>query len=545
MEFQISGKLKKVIFGLMGVGLVLLIAGFFTQKDYAFPTVIDDHTLVVEYWRGASEEQQNALKEEMIAEIEALGFTAEVHDLMEGHEDHGHGHAEGDHDHAEHEGGEEDHGEGHDEHGEHEEHHEVPTFVWKVDIHQKAGAEDTHEEHEGGHAEGGHGDHGHGHGDATAPAEVIAAKFECGSLSMSDSTFRRFWSNLLVNGFFFMGIALGALFYLALHYATESGWGVVLLRVMEGVSSALPLGMVALLIVFLAATFGMNHIYPWMDADVVAHDDLVYFKGGYLNKPFFWIRIIAYFAVFLYFMRWFRKTSQREDVEGGTVLHYLMYRRSALFLVFFAVFSSTMSWDIIMSIDVHWFSTLFGWYVFSGIWLSAMVMIMMVTLYLKSQGYLEFVNSSHIHDVGKWMFALSFLWSYLWFSQFMLIWYANIPEEVIYYVTRIESYKFVFFGMFVLNFVLPMIFFMSADTKKSWPYLIVIGLIIFVAHWFDVFCMVMPGTLFEEWNFGILEIGMFMLFLGGFMLLMFKGLASASLVQKNHPYLEESKHHHG
>ena len=388
----------------------------------------------------------------------------------------------------------------------------------------------------------------HGHGHDAAPSETLAHMFSNGDIAMSDSHFRRFWSNLLVNGFFFFGIALGALFYLSLHYATESGWGVVLLRIMEAIMSALPLGMIVLAIVFIGATLGLNHIYPWMDSDVVAHDDLIWGKVAYLNKPFFWIRIICYFGVFAYFMNWFRKTSRKqdsEDVEKATASHFLMYRRGALFLVFFAVFSSTMSWDIIMSIDTHWFSTLFGWYSFSGIWLSAMIMIMMVTLYLKHKGNLEFVNSAHIHDVGKWMFALSFLWSYLWFSQFMLIWYSNIPEEVIYFVTRIESYKFIFFAMFVVNFVLPMIFLMSADTKKSWPYLIFIGLVIFIGHWFDVFCMVMPGTLYEEWNFGLLEIGMFMTFLGTFIFLVLRSLGKSSLVQNNHPFLEESKHHHG
>lgn len=516
MEFQISDKAKKVTLGLTVVGLLLLVVGFFFQKEYVFPTVISDHEVYVEYW-GDQGEKEVGVREDAIAAMDALGYTLDFGD-ENGHEGHGH----------EAHGHDIEHGEHPEEgaHGEERAHH-TPTFEWHIHINHKEGAH-----------------HGDGHGHDEAPSETLAAMFTAGDIAMSDSHFRRFWSNLLVNGFFFFGIALGALFYLALHYATESGWGVVLLRVMEGIMSALPLGMLILAIVFIAATLGLNHIYPWMDADAIAHDDLIWGKTAYLNKTFFWIRIIAYFGVFTYFMNWFRKTSRREDVEGGTVLHYLMYRRAALFLVFFAVFSSTMSWDIIMSIDTHWFSTLFGWYAFSGIWLSAMVMIMMITLYLKSTGHLEHVNSSHIHDVGKWMFALSFLWSYLWFSQFMLIWYSNIPEEVIYYVTRLESYKFVFFAMFVVNFVLPMVFLMSADTKKSWPYLIVIGLIIFVGHWFDVFCMVMPGTLFEEWNFGLLEIGMFLMFLGAFVFMVLKALGKGSLVQKNHPFLDESKHHH-
>ena len=524
MEFQISNKAKKVTLGLMGVGLLLLIVGFFCQKEYVFPTVLSDHEVYVEYW-GDQVEKEADVKKEAEEAMAALGYELDFGDEGEEHESHGHDAYNADIEHSE----------ADEEHGEEAHAHQAPTFEWHIHI--------KHLEVKGEHA-----GHSGGHGHDVAPSETLAHMFSSGDIALSDSHFRRFWSNLLVNGFFFFGIALGALFYLSLHYATESGWGVVLLRIMEAIMSALPLGMIVLVIVFIGATLGLNHIYPWMDGDVVAHDDLIWGKVAYLNKPFFWIRIICYFGVFAYFMNWFRKTSRKQDGEGvekATALHYLMYRRGALFLVFFAVFSSTMSWDIIMSIDTHWFSTLFGWYSFSGIWLSAMIMIMMVTLYLKHKGNLEFVNSAHIHDVGKWMFALSFLWSYLWFSQFMLIWYSNIPEEVIYFVTRIESYKFIFFAMFVVNFVLPMIFLMSADTKKSWPYLIFIGLVIFIGHWFDVFCMVMPGTLYEEWNFGLLEIGMFMTFLGMFIFLVLRSLGKSPLVQNNHPFLDESKHHHG
>lgn len=532
MGFQVSDKVKKLLFGLIGLGLILMIAGFFTQKRYLFPEVQgSDHLDLISNYDGFEEGDLNQLE----ADIKnALGEDYIITVDRAHNHDHDHAHGEG------HEGGhgEEAHAEGHEAHG--------PAVFWHIQIAPKGhGAHSEGEGHEGGHPEEhaahstGHSGHGHG----INPAEELAAMFENGDLAVKDHTHRRFWSNLLVNGFFFFGIALGALFYIGLHYATESGWGVVLLRIFEGISSALPLGMIALAIVLIAAAAGLNHIYPWMDSEISNSDAIIYGKGAYLNLPFFFIRIAAYFTVFFFFMKWFRKTSRKEDEEGGIEHHFKMYRRGALFLVFFAVFSSTMAWDIIMSIDTHWFSTLFGWYTFSGIWLSGMITVMMVTLYLKRKGALEYVNENHIHDVGKWMFAISFLWSYLWFSQFMLIWYSNIPEEVTYFIARFEDYRYVFMGMFVVNFVLPMVFFMSRDTKRSAPYLIVIGLIIFIGHWFDVFCMVMPGTVFAEWEYGMLEIGMFMTFLGIFVLLVFRGLASAPLVQKNHPYLQESIHH--
>lgn len=579
MGFQVSSKAKKVFYGLIAVGLVLLVLGFFTQKRFLYATYIDENNVIVEYnYEKPSEADVNKL----IGEIESvLGKDYQVkvfNHTPDNHEGHNHG-DEGEHhdEHASHgpslvlhimigkPGEELIHSHNHEGHNHDADHNHAEEAVVEEAVVEDNGlhSEDTshtvdvavveavvedhnHDEHaDHNHAEGHeHGEaHGHHYGHGIDPAQVLVEKFDKAELAFADGEFRRFWSNLLINGFFFMGIALGALFYLALHYATESGWGVVLLRIFEGVSSALPLGIIVLLIVFIAASLGLNHIYPWMDSHHADTDRLIFEKGAYLNKTFFWIRIVAYFLVFWFFMWWFRKTSRREDEEGGVALHYLMYRRAALFLVFFAVFSTTMAWDIIMSIDVHWFSTLFGWYTFSGIWLSAMIMIMMITLYLKNRGELPEVNDSHIHDVGKWMFALSFLWSYLWFSQFMLIWYSNIPEEVIYYVYRFDSYSTLFLGMFAVNFILPMVFFMSRDTKRSWPYLIVIGMIIFIGHWFDVFCMVMPGTLFEEWQFGMLEIGMFMMFLGGFLLLVFKGLSKGSLVQKNHPFLQESIHH--
>ncbi len=527
MDYKISDKAKKTTLGVAIIGLVLLLFGFFQQKDFVYAKKINDHEVEIRYNGHADNEAQDDLKADMIAKMH--DFTLDFHTTVGGNHD-------------EHQGlnSEESHSttttdhDGHDDsHADTHKGHHGPTFIWNVHIHSGHEGEGA-SHHPTGHHESG--------------ADHLTEIINSGDVAFFDTGIRRFWSNLLVNGFFFFGIALGALFYLALQYATESGWGVVLLRIYEGIMSAMPIGMSVLLVVFIVGSFEGHHIYPWMDSDIVnpdsdAFDPIIYGKTAYLNKPFFWIRVIAYFVTFFLFFKWFKKKSKQEDLEGGTKTHFKMYRRAALFLVFFAVFSSTMSWDFIMSIDTHWYSTLFGWYVFSGIWLSAMVMVMMITLYLRSQGHLPLVKESHIHDVGKWMFALSFLWSYLWFSQFMLIWYANIPEEVVYFIDRIEDYKILFWGTFVINFVFPMVFLMSADTKRSAGYLIVIGLIIFIGHWFDVFNMIMPGTLFDQWEFGLLEIGMFMFFLGVFVYTVLRAISKEPLVQKNHPYLEESKHH--
>ena len=362
---------------------------------------------------------------------------------------------------------------------------------------------------------------------------------------MGDAHFKtRLMTNGLINGFFFFALGLGALFFLALAYATETGWYASVKRVIEAVAGFLPTGIAIFAFVLLVITFMDGaHIYLWMDPETVANDEIIQGKSVYLNKPFFWFRTLVYFAVYLIFLNGFKKRSLEEDRIGGTELHFKNYKKGATFLVFFAVFSSTSSWDWLMSIDVHWFSTLFGWYTFAGMWCSTMVVLVLTTLYLKKQGYLEKVNDSHIHDLGKWTFAISFLWSYLWFSQFMLIWYANIGEEVTYYVMRIENFKFLYFAMFVINFAFPMLILMSRDAKRNAGILTFVGLIILAGHWLDVYIMVSAGSLGANAKIGLLEVGMAILVAGIFIAVILKNLTKAPLTPVNHPFLDESMHH--
>jgi hypothetical protein len=365
-----------------------------------------------------------------------------------------------------------------------------------------------------------------------------------GAISLGDHAMQRILSNGLVNAFFFFAIALGALFFLALQYATETAWYVSVKRVIESVAGYLPVGILFLVVILALITLNDGaHIYLWMDSDIVEHDTIIKGKSAYLNKGFFWIRTIAYLATYYLFYQGFRKRSLEEDRVGGTEIHFKNYKKGATFLVLFAVFSSTQTWDWIMSIDAHWFSTLFGWYVFSGMWLSSMVAIMMVTLYLKKNGYLPRVNESHIHDIGKWIFATSFLWSYLWFSQFMLIWYSNISEEVTYYIARIEDYKFMYFGMFFINFVFPMLILMSRDAKRHAGVLTFVGVIILAGHWVDVYLMVTVGSFGPTSHFGLFEIGFALLILGAFIRVVLINLTKAPLSPVHHPYLDESIHH--
>lgn len=368
--------------------------------------------------------------------------------------------------------------------------------------------------------------------------------------SMSDHHFAtRLLVNGLVNSFFFFALGLGALFFLALQYATETGWYASVKRIIEAVAGFLPYGMGLMGITLLTITFMDGaHIYSWMDpqmTDPASHhyDPIIDGKSAYLNKGFFWLRTIVYMGVYYMYLRGFRRRSIEEDRIGGTELHFKNYKKAAVFLVFFAVFSSTSSWDWLMSIDVHWFSTLYGWYTFAGMWCSTMVVLVLLTLYLKSLGYLPKVNDSHIHDLGKWTFATSFLWSYLWFSQFMLIWYANIPEETTYYIMRIENYKVMYFTMFLINFAFPMLILMSRDAKRNAGILAFVGVIILVGHWFDVYIMIAAGSMGEAAKLGILELGMAILLVGIFIRVILNNLTKAPLTPVNHPFLDESIHH--
>ena len=354
----------------------------------------------------------------------------------------------------------------------------------------------------------------------------------------------RLMSDLLINSFFFLSASAAALYFLALNYATEAGWFVVVKRIIEAVASYVPVGAGIFAFVLLVITFMDGaHVYVWMDQEVVDGDKMIQNKQAYLNKIFFWIRTIVYLGIYTWFYLGFRKRSLQQDEIGGNDIWVKNYKKGAVFLVFFAVFSSTSTWDWIMSIDVHWFSTLFGWYVFAGSWCSGMVVLTLLAVYLKKNGYLEQIREAHIHDLAKWVFATSFLWTYLWFSQFMLYWYSDIAEEVIYFNTRIEEYKLIFFSMMLINFVLPMVLLMSREAKRHAGTLTVVGIIIFIFHWVDVNLLVIPGVFGSHGQIGFLELGFFCIFASIFIFVILNSLTKAPLLAVQDPYLDESLHH--
>jgi hypothetical protein len=357
------------------------------------------------------------------------------------------------------------------------------------------------------------------------------------------------WAAVYVAALFFMLISLGALAFYAIQNVAQAGWSPVLFRVMQGITAYLPVGSIIFFIILVLSVFHMNHLFVWMDPELINpksenFDALINGKKGYLNGTFFLIRAAIFLIGWNLYRYFSRKNCLAQDESNDNRFYKKNFNISAMFLVFFIVTESIMSWDWIMSVDPHWFSTLFGWYVFASFFVSGITVICFVTLYLKSKGLLEYVNTSHIHDLAKFMFGISVFWTYLWFSQFMLIWYSNIPEEVTYFVTRIEDYTLPFWGMLVLNFIFPLLILINTDFKRITWILVMAGTVILFGHYVDFYTMIMPATVGDQWFMGSGELGALAFFLGLFIFVVFSALTKAPLLAKRNPFIEESKHFH-
>ena len=361
------------------------------------------------------------------------------------------------------------------------------------------------------------------------------------------------WTSLLFNNYFFLGISIFAVFFVALQHVAEAGWSTVIKRVPEAIMTFLPYTCAIMIFIVVAAILHWNHIYHWMEEGIMTegapnYDKIIAGKEAYLSPIFFLVRSLIYVSVWIYCAKRLRDISLQGDLEGG--LGKKSYNKgitvSAWFIVFFAISSSTASWDWIMSIDTHWFSTLFGWYIFSEWSAIGFTTILLFCLFLKKQGYLPDLSESIIHDLGKFVFAFSVVWTYMWFSQFMLIWYANIPEEVTYFMERIElpNYNFLFWFSAAINFVIPTIVLMSRDAKRNTNFLIFASITILIGHWINSYLLFAPGTLHDHGHLGFTELGMGLGFLGLFLFIVFRSLTTRSLDIKHHPFLEESKHLH-
>jgi hypothetical protein len=356
------------------------------------------------------------------------------------------------------------------------------------------------------------------------------------------------WANILLNSYYFMLFTIGALFFIAVNYAANAGWSTLVKRIAEAITGYLPVAFITLTAVVIFGKGELYHWYEYLSQGLIegdtGYDAILSGKTWFLNNASFSIGVPVIIGAWILFRYILRKASINEDLVGGNTNFEKSFKFSAGFIAFFAFSFSILSWMLMMSIDAHWFSTIFSIYNFAIAFVTGLTVIMFFTLYLKSQGYLEVVSDEVIHDLGKFMFAFCIFWGYIWVSQFLLIWYANLPEETVYFDARLTPhYKPLFLINIVMNFALPFLILMMRKAKRTPKVILVAGSIILLGHWLDVYLMVMPGTVGEMAEIGLLEIGTTMVFAAIFIYVVLQGLTKASLITKNHPYVLESANH--
>ncbi len=367
----------------------------------------------------------------------------------------------------------------------------------------------------------------------------------------------RFWAVLLQNSTYWLLTVNAAMFFLCVTTLAMGGWQIAFRRVPEAISSVVPVLGIITFVILLAIIFGhRTDIYHWLDTEAVANDKILNGKKGFLNPVFFVVASGVSIGLWWLLGKKMRTLSLQTDegpMDYDTSKKWIWKNTiwGSLFTVVFGLtVASTMPWLWLMSVDPHWYSTMYSWYTFASTFVSGLSLIALFVIYLKNQGKLEYVTDEHIHDLGKFMFAFSVFWTYLWFSQYMLIWYSNQPEETRYFVDRIGTatepgaYKGIFFFNLVVNFLCPLLILMKKGTKRNWTVVTFTAVLIILGHWVDFYQMIMPGTLGENYTLSLFEFGIAALFVGIIMWSTGRYLSKHSLLPKNHPFLKESMIHH-
>lgn len=366
---------------------------------------------------------------------------------------------------------------------------------------------------------------------------------------------KRIYTTLWMNNIFFVGAGIIGLFFVAIQYAAMAGWSVGVKRIGIAMGTWLPIAGVLTLVLWFVTS---GDVFHWTHASLyhegAGGDEIIQKKAPFFFWPlhggtfpvFFLFRMILFFGVWYWFLIQIRKNMLAEDIDPSTKYWHNNQVLSTVFLIFFGVSSSIAAWDWVMSIDTHWFSTMFGWYVFASWWVTGLAIITLIAASLKDAGYLKVVNANHLHDLGKFVWAFSIFWTYIWFGQFLLIYYAHIPEETVYFVERMKNspYGWIFYANIILNFVLPFLLFMTRDSKRQISTLKLVCPIIIFGHWLDFYNMVTPGVMKHDGALGFIEIGTALIFGASFLFVALTSLQKLPLFGKNDPMLEESLHHH-
>lgn len=382
-----------------------------------------------------------------------------------------------------------------------------------------------------------------------------------------DANQTRFWSNILHNSIFFTGVGMLALFMLGAKITAWAGWHTVFKRVWEAFSLFLIPGLVLMMIIAVTVWGGWNHLYHWADAEAVAGDPLLQDKSSFLNPQWYTFGTLILLGIYIFIAVKIRSLSVQEDREGDLSFthHRKMRIWGAAVLPLIGFGSAALIWQWVMSVDAHWYSTLFAWYNGASLLIAMLAVTILMLFFLKSRGYFRQVTMEHMHDLGKYVFAFSIFWTYLWFSQYMLIWYGNVGEETVYFKQRIDNYPVLFYGNLIMNFALPFLILLPNYTKRRIGTMVFVAILVFIGHWIDFFLMLKPGILETAHHYamtdagevhageglvvgftipGFLEFGTMIGFLGLFLFFSFAMLARAPLIPRNDPYLAESVHHH-
>ena len=390
----------------------------------------------------------------------------------------------------------------------------------------------------------------HGKNTAMHSSELIGPQDEAAHLEHAKHLVHNTpYSALLTAAMLFFGISACALFFLSIQHAAHAGWSVIVQRVMEAVASFIPVGGLLLLILTFLNAGGVAHLYHWMDPELTNPDSpkfdvIIYEKSKFLNVPFYVVRVLIYVIGASFFVWKIKKVSKKLDETKARADYKSLYNWSIGYIAFFGFASAAWAWDFLMSIDPHWYSTLYIWYSMVSTLSSAVAVIIIVAVYLKKKGVLPQFNDNHLHDLAKFLFATSMLWTYLFFDQFMLYWYANIPEEVRYFFDRFAYYKYTFLPMLIINFLIPLLVLVSSSIKRNYKVVTTMAVLVILGHWLDFFNMVMPGTVGPFWNNAytfLLVVGAFLFMVGLFVLVVMSALSKLKLIPEGNPLVKESK----
>jgi hypothetical protein len=306
---------------------------------------------------------------------------------------------------------------------------------------------------------------------------------------------KQFFFSWLVSFLFFLSLGLGALFFVLIQYASQGGWGIVVRRIGETIFATLPV----LAVLFVPVLFGLHDLYSWSVPGAAEHDALLRWKAPFLNVPFFLIRAVFYFGCWSVIALLYYNGSRRQDETGDTAVSARLRRFAGPAIIVVALTQTFASIDWIVSLTPHWYSTMFGVYFFAGAFVGFIALLSVVAPAMRAARLLDTViTAEHLHDIGKFLFAFTAFWAYIAFSQFFLIWYANLPEETIWFKARLEgSWEIVSLLLMAGHFGAPFFFLMGRDVKRRASTLALGGTWLLVMHFVDLYWQIMP-TLHPE-----------------------------------------------